>query len=276
MQFVEAHGAKIPAIGFGTWPLRGEACRRAVSAALEAGYRHIDTAAFYKNEREVGEAVRGSGLPRDALFVTTKVGAESLADGDMQRAVAASLEKLGMDQVDLVLIHWPSRTLSPAATIRTLNEVKRRGMARHIGVSNYTTGLLEESWAASEEPIVVNQCEYHPYLSQAKVIAACRAHGTAFTSYSPLGKGTPLLSDPAVTAIAERLGKSPAQVVLRWHIQQAGVIAVPKSGKPSRIRENLGVFDFALGPEEMAAISALAKPDGRVIDPAGAAPDWDR
>ena len=276
MHHVEAHGAKIPAIGFGTWPMRGEACRRAVSEALEAGYRHIDTAAMYQNEREVGEAIRGSGVPRDSVFVTTKIGAESLAEGDLQRAVAASLKKLGMDQVDLVLIHWPSRRLSAADTIRTLNDVKRRGMARHIGVSNYTTRLLEESWAASEAPIVVNQCEYHPYLNQAKVIAACRAHGTAFTSYSPLGKGTELLSDPVVTAIAERFGRTPAQVVLRWHIQQDGVIAVPKSGTPSRIRENLAVFDFALGSEEMAAVSGLAKPDGRVIDPCDAAPDWDR
>lgn len=274
MLYVTAHGAKIPAIGFGTWPMRGDECRRAVSAALEAGYRHIDTAAGYSNEREVGEAIRGSGIPRDDIFVTTKVGPSNLAEGVMQEAVASSLKQLGMEEVDLLLIHWPSRTLAAADTILTLNDVKRRGLARHIGVSNYTAALLEESWAATEEPIVVNQCEYHPYLSQEKVLAACRAHGMAFTSYSPVGRGGEL-ADPVVTGVAERIGRTPAQVVIRWHIQQHGVVAIPKSARPSRIRENFGVFDFELEPGDMAAISALARPDGRVIDPSDVAPDWD-
>lgn len=273
MQVVEAHGARIPAIGFGTWPMLGAECVDAVSAALEAGYRHVDTAAGYENEREVGEAIRRSGLPRDDIFVTTKIKPWDLAEGDMQRAAAASLKELGLDYVDLILIHWPSRSLPAADTIRSLNDVKRCGIARHIGVSNFTTKLLDEAWAATEEPIAVIQCEFHPYLSQDKVIAACRARGMAFTAYSPIGQGD-VLSDPVVGEIAARLERTPAQVVLRWLIQQ-GVVAIPKSASPDRIRENLAVFDFALAPKDMAAIAALARPDGRLVRDPDLAPAWD-
>ena len=274
MQFVTAHGAKIPAIGFGTWPMRGEECVRAVAAALEAGYRHVDTASGYGNEREVGEAIRASGVPREEIFVTTKIGPSDLAEGVMQRAAATSLANLGMEEVDLILIHWPSRTLPTADAIRTLNDVKRRGMARHIGVSNFTTKLLAEAWKATKEPIVTNQCEYHPHLNQDRLIAACRARGMAFTSYAPVGRGE-VLRDPTVRSIAERLGKTPAQVVLRWHIQQNGVVAIPKSAKPARIRENFQVFDFALKAEDMVEISGLSRPTGRVVDPSDVAPGWD-
>lgn len=274
MQSVMAHGARIPAIGFGTWPMRGKECVRAVVAALEAGYRHVDTAAGYSNEQDVGEAIRSSGIPREEIFVTTKIRPSDLAEGDMQRAVAASLKQLGMDHVDLILIHWPSRTLPVADTIRPLNDVKRRGMASHIGVSNFTAGLLAEAWDATEEPIAVNQCEYHPRLSQDKVIAACRARGMAFTSYSPIGRGD-VLREPVVRRIAERLNRTAAQVVLRWHIQQDGVIAIPKSADPQRIRENFGVFDFALETDDMAAIGRLAQPGGRMVLGQGVAPEWD-
>lgn len=274
MQYVTAHGAKIPAIGFGTWPMTGQECVRAVVAALETGYRHIDTATSYRNEREVGEAIRSSGVPRDEIFVTTKIPPTELAEGKMQLSVSESLKKLGMDSVDLILIHWPSRTLRVADTIRPLNDVKRRGMASHIGVSNFTTRLLDEAWEATEEPIAVNQCEYHPRLSQDKVIAACRARGMAFTSYSPVGRGD-VLRDAAVERIAKRLGKTPAQVVLRWHIQQDGVIAIPKSAHAERIRENFDVFDFALEADDMAAISDLAHSEGRMILAPDIAPEWD-
>jgi diketogulonate reductase-like aldo/keto reductase len=274
MQFVTAHGAKIPAIGFGTWPMRGRECVRAVVAALQAGYRHVDTAAGYANEQDVGEAIRSASIRRDEIFVTTKIGPSDLAEGDMQRAVAASLRKLGMDHVDLILIHWPSRTLPVADTIRPLNDVKRRGMASHIGVSNFTTTLLAEAWEATDEPIAVNQCEYHPRLNQDKVIGACRARGMAFTSYSPIGRGD-ALGEPVVQRIAERLHRTAAQVVLRWHIQQDGVIAIPKSAHPERIRENFGVFDFALEADDMAAISGLAQPNGRILLARDIGPEWD-
>lgn len=274
MRTVDAHGAKIPVIGFGTWPMRGDTCRRAVAAALEAGYRHVDTAAGYGNEREVGEAIRVSGVPREEIFVTTKITPWDLAEGDMQRAAADSLRNLGVERVDLILIHWPSRTLPVSATIASLNDVKRRGIARFIGVSNFPTKLLDEAWNATEVPLAVNQCEYHPYLNQDKLIAACRARGMAFTAYSPVGQGD-VLSDPVVRGIAERLDRTPAQIVLRWLIQQGGVVAIPKSATPSRIRENLGVFGFELTREDMAAIGALAHPDGRLVRDPDLAPDWD-
>jgi diketogulonate reductase-like aldo/keto reductase len=273
MQVVTAHGAKIPQIGFGTWPMKGEECVRAVEAALAAGYRHIDTAAGYQNEREVGEALRASGVKREEIFITTKIRPWDLAEGDMQRAAEASLKQLGVDQVDLILIHWPSRTLSVTETTRSLNGVKRRGFARNIGVSNYPIRLLDEAWAATEEPLAVNQCEYHPYLNQDKLIAACRARDMAFTAYSPLGQRREL-DDPAIERIAKMLGRTSAQVVLRWLLQQ-GVVAIPKSATPERIRENFDVFGFSLSPEDMHTISALARPGSRLVKDPDLAPVWD-
>ena len=273
MQPVTAHGAKIPSIGLGTWPMKGDECVRAVEAALAAGYRHIDTAAGYQNEREVGEALRASGVKRDEVFITTKIRPWDLADGEMQRAVESSLKQLEVDQVDLILIHWPNRTLPIAKTTRSLNDVKRRGMARNIGVSNYPVKLLEEAWAATEEPLAVNQCEYHPYLAQDKLIAACRARGMAFTAYSPLGQRGEL-DDLVVQEIAKRLGRTAAQVVLRWILQQ-GIVAIPKSRTPERIRENIDVFDFELSPIDMKAIASLARPGSRLINDPDIAPVWD-
>ena len=275
MQTVDAHGARIPAIGFGTWRLSGEACAGAVAEALRTGYRHIDTAAAYGNEDRVGEALRASGVPRDEVFVTTKVMPQDLADRDFQRSLDRSLEHLGIGQVDLVLIHWPSRDLPVADTIASLNHARARGAARHIGVSNFTVALLREAWAATDAPLVANQCEYHPYLRQDAVIGACREWGMAFTAYSPLGRQR-VLDDPVITGIAARHGRSPAQVVLRWELQQPGVVTIPKSATPARIRENFDVFDFTLDDAEMAAISALGETHRqRLANFGGLAPDWD-
>ena len=263
MQHVSAHGADIPAIGLGTWPMTGEECANAVAVALAAGYRHVDTAAAYGNEAEVGEGIRASGLARDLVFVTTKVRPWALADGDMMREVEASLSRLAIDAADLVLIHWPSRTIPVAVAIRSLNMVRRRGLARHIGISNFTTALVEAAWAATGEPLAVLQCEYHPYLGQSKLVAAARARAMAFTAYTPIGHGREL-SDPVIVGIAERSGRTPAQVVLRWLVQQPGVIAIPKSATPARIRENIEIFDFALDEADMRAIAGLAR-GGRLI-----------
>ncbi len=271
---VLAHGAEIPAIGLGTYPMRGERCVAAVETALVYGYRHIDTASGYQNEAEVGQGIRGAGIPREDIFVTTKITPWDLAEGDMQRAVERSLKALGLDVADLILIHWPSRTIPAAETVRTLNDVKRRGLARHIGVSNYTVALLEEAWAATEEPLAVNQCEFHPYLDQQRLRAACRARGMAFTAYAPLGQGAEL-KDPAVTGIARALGRTPAQVLLRWALQHEGTCAIPKSATPSRIRENLAVFDFSLSAEQMDVLSGLARPGSRIIADPDLAPAWD-
>lgn len=270
---VEANGASIPAIGLGTWQLAGEACVAAVRAALDAGYRHIDTAAMYGNEAEVGRGLKGAGLARDEVFVTTKVWYEDVRPGDLERSAEASLKRLGLDRVDLLLIHWPNLEVPVRDSIRALCHAQRQGLARHVGVSNFTVDLLREAISCAGEPLVVNQCEYHPYLDQSPVMAECRKHGMAFTSYSPLGKGA-VLGDPVIRDIAARHGRTPGQIVLRWHVQQPGVVAIPKSGTPARIRENLDVFGFSLDADEMARISGLKRPDGRMIRP-GWSPPWD-
>lgn len=200
---------------------------------------------------------------------------EDLADDAFQRSVDNSLKLLGYDQVDLLLIHWPSKTLPVADTIASLNKAKARGATRHIGVSNFTTGLLAEAWAATDAPLVTNQCEYHPYLNQDKVIAACREKGMIFTAFSPLGRRV-VLDDPVIGGIAANKGKTTAQIVLRWEIQQDGVIAIPKSADADHIRANFEVFDFALSDDEMAAITSLGRSRReRVANPAAVRPVWD-
>jgi diketogulonate reductase-like aldo/keto reductase len=271
---VEAHGAKIPAIGLGTWQLSGGTCTRAVIAALECGYRHVDTAKMYGNEAEVGEGLKQSGVPRTEIFVTTKVWRDDLHDGDLQRSAEGSLKRLGLDKLDLLLIHWPNRDIPLQEAIKALCETRACGLTRHIGVSNFPVALLEEALFVATEPIVTNQCEYHPWLDQTKVLAACREHGVSFTSYCPLGRGEGP-RDPEIKKIAEAHGKIPSQVLLRWHIQQPDVIAIPRSGTPAHIRENISIIDFELSPDEMRAISGMARKDGRIVD-FDWAPDWDK
>jgi diketogulonate reductase-like aldo/keto reductase len=263
---VEANGAYIPALGLGTWTLRDEDCAAAVHWALESGYRHIDTAAMYGNEEAVGAGLKTSGLSRDEIFVTTKVWHSDLEPDDLRRSAEASLKRLDVGQVDLLLIHWPNRDVPLADTLRALAAAKRQGLTRHIGVSNFSARLLEEAVQRSSEPLVVNQCEYHPYLDQSRVRAACQKHGLAFTSYCPLGKGD-LVKNSVIQDIASAHSKTGAQVVLRWHVQQPGTIAIPKSGNQGRIAENLNIFDFELSLAEMQRISGLARPGGRMVYP---------
>ncbi len=271
---VQANGAAIPAIGLGTWPLKDDDCVQAVQWAIEAGYRHIDTAAMYGNEEAVGAGIRAGGVNRDEIFVTTKVWPDDLAPGDLERSTEASLRRLRLEAVDFLLIHWPNAAIPLRGTIEALCGAKRAGLARHIGVANFTVALLEEAVALASEPLVTNQCEYHPFLSQERVLAACRRHSLSFTSYCPIGRAA-VISEPVIAEIAARHGKTPAQVVLRWHVQQPGVIAIPKSGNRNRIAENIAVFDFTLTDDEMRCISSLARPDGRMISPTFA-PAWDR
>ena len=263
--FIEANGASIPALGFGTWQLRGAACVQAVQAALATGYRHIDTARMYGNEREVGEGLRAGGVKRDDIFLTTKVWRDDIGAGALERSAEASVRDLGVGPVDLLLIHWPNAAIALRESTAALCNAKRQGLARHIGVSNFPTALLDEAVALATEPLVANQCEYHPRLDQSAVIAACRRHGLAFVSYSPLGQGD-LTNDAAIADIARRLGRRPSQVVLRWHIQQPGVAAIPRSGTPAHISENFGVSDFVLSEDDMRAISALGSAKGRMVD----------
>ena len=262
--FIDANGARIPALGFGTWQLREEACVTAVETALSCGYRHFDTARMYGNEKAVGHGLRGSGLKRDDVFVTTKVWRDDISSGALERSAEASLRDLGLDAVDLLLIHWPNAAIPLKDSIAALCNARRRGLARNIGVSNFSVALLNEAAALSSEPLVANQCEYHPRLDQSAVIAACRRHRLAFVSYSPLGKGD-MLAEPVITDIARRVARKPSQVVLRWHVQQ-GVAAIPRSGSPAHIRDNFDVFDFALSDADMAAISGLRRGNGRMVD----------
>lgn len=271
---VEANGARIPAIGLGTWLMSGDECVQAVGWALEAGYRHLDTAKMYGNEREVGEGLRASGVPRDQVFVTTKVWVEDIAPGDLERSAEASLGRLGLDQVDLLLIHWPNASVPLADSTAALCNAKRRGLARHVGVSNYPSAMLDEAVRLASEPIVANQVEAHPYLDHARIREACRRHGIALTAYCPLGRSG-VFGDEVLRAIAEAHGRTVSQVVLRWHVQHPGTVAIPKSATRRHIVENLDVVDFTLTDAEMGRISALARPGSRVVDPSFA-PAWDQ
>ncbi|MEO0820208.1 MAG: aldo/keto reductase [Pseudomonadota bacterium] len=274
MHRVHANGAEIPALGFGTWTLKDATARDLVAAALGAGYRHIDTAAMYENEVDVGVGLRLSGLPREDVFLTTKVWQSDIGPGDLQRSLAASLDRLGTDYVDLVLIHWPSKTIPLAESIAALDEVRERGMARHIGVSNFTTAQVAEAAMLARHPLACNQVEHHPYLDQRKVAEACRVEGMALVSYCPLARGERLFAEPAVAEAAARHGKSPAQVVLRWHVQQPDVVAIPRTSNPERVPENLAIFDFALEPAEMEALNALRSKPMRICD-YDFSPVWD-
>jgi diketogulonate reductase-like aldo/keto reductase len=264
----------IPVMGFGTSPLRGGMSADTVIAALKAGYRHIDTGRKYGTEEDVGAGIRASGVPRAKIFLTTKVSHEQLKPDDFARSVDASLAALKVDYIDLLLIHWPSPDIDMKVTMPALAKAKREGKARHIGVANFTTRLLDEAVAACPEPLVALQAEYHPYLDQTKLLAAVRRHKLAFIAYCPLGRGK-LIDDPVLHDIAKTRRRTFAQIALRWLMQQ-GVAPIPFSSNPQRIVDNFNVFDFELSDEEMARISALKRLDGRVANPAGRVPGgWD-
>ena len=271
---VEAKGARIPLVGLGTWELRGRACARIVEQALRLGYRHIDTAEMYDNEREVGEGLRGAGLARSEVFVTTKIWPSHFAPLELERAAKSSLARLRQTEVDLLLLHWPNPQIPLAETLGALCKVKREGFARHIGVSNFTVALIEEAVELSTEPLVCNQIEMHPFLDQSKVVATCRAHGMAIVAYSPIARGG--ASKHAVLArIGAHHGKSAAQVSLRYLVQQ-GIAVIPRSGRVERLSENAAIFDFALTDAEMKQIGAFAQPGGRIVDYSySRSPKWD-
>ncbi|HYZ43278.1 MAG TPA: aldo/keto reductase [Xanthobacteraceae bacterium] len=272
MPTLSAHGAEIPAIGFGTSSL-GD-CGEIVATALKLGYRHIDTAWKYGTERGVAEGMRVSGVPRSEIFLTTKVSHEFLRADDFARSVDESLKNLGVDFVDLLLVHWPNPQIPLSEPMPALARAKRQGLTRHIGVANFNIAMLDEAIRLCPEPLVNLQAEYHAHLDQTKLTEACRRRGLIFTAYCPLGRGR-LLRDPVLAEIAARKGRPLAQIALRWLVQQGNIIPIPRSSNAGRMAENLGVFDFALTEEEMKRIAALKRPDGRIADPAGRAPAWD-
>jgi diketogulonate reductase-like aldo/keto reductase len=276
MNVVEANGAKIPAIGLGTMTLKGAVCVEAVKAALGLGYRHIDTAERYGNETEVGEGLaqglRAAGLEREQVFVTTKVYHDKLAATDFQRSFDESLQKLKLPWVDLLLIHWPNPKVPLAETLGVLCRAKRDGRARHVGVANFTTSLLQEAVKLASEPLVTNQIEVHPFLDQGKVLAACRQYGLSVTAYCPLARGQ-IPGNGTLEGIGKAQGKSASQVALRYLVQQ-GIVPIPRTANPDHLAANLAVFDFKLSDAEMAEIAKLERPDGRVVNPPHA-PKWD-
>jgi diketogulonate reductase-like aldo/keto reductase len=273
MKTIKAGGAEIPALGFGTWQLEPPVARRMVEAALEIGYRHVDTAFIYGNEAEVGEGVRAAGLPRDEVFVTTKIWVTEFRDGDLQRAAEASARRIGLGAVDLLLLHWPKPDTPLGETIKALNDARSGGFTKHIGLSNFPSAQWEEAQRLSEAPLVTNQVEHHPYLTVNRLKETARRLGSSLTAWSPLAQGK-IADDPALGSIAERHGKTPGQVTLRWLVQN-DVIAIPRTTKESRARENFEIWDFELSPDEMARIDALGSGSGRIGDWLDPAFRWD-
>jgi diketogulonate reductase-like aldo/keto reductase len=257
---VAANSAKIPLLGLGTWDLRRRTCARIVEQALRLGYRHIDTAENYDNEREVGEGLHASGVKRGDVFVTTKVCPSHFAPRDLERAARDSLTRLRLRELDLLLLHWPNPQVPLADTLGALCKVKRDGLVRHIGVSNFAVKLVEEAVRLSTEPLVCNQIECHPFLDQSKVIAACRKHGMAVVAYSPIARGG-ACNDKLLARIGAAHGKTVAQVCLRFLVQQE-LVVIPRTSKEQRLIENAAIFDFALSAVEMREIAGLAQRDG--------------
>jgi 2,5-diketo-D-gluconate reductase A len=266
----------IPQFGLGVWQVPAAECERVVTDALELGYRHIDTAQMYANEEAVGAAIAKSGLPRDELYVTTKLNNNVHEPARAKQALAESLERLGLDQVDLFLIHWPLPTQyggDYVATWQTLIELRDAGLTRSIGVSNFQPAHLDTIVEATNVLPAVNQIEVHPYFGNDEARAATQRHGALVEAWSPLGQGGGELTDPVVTAIAERHGKSPAQVLLRWQID-LGNIVFPKSMHRERLAENAALFDFALTSDDVAAIGALDKGEAGRCGPNPDVFDW--
>ncbi len=273
MKYIELNDTRIPALGYGTWQLTGEECRTGVSEAIEYGYRHIDTAQAYENEKEVGAGIEQSSVPRHEIFLTTKVWMTNVSKSNMDASIAESLGRLKTDYVDLLLIHWPVDDVPLEEQIEALVELKRSGKARNIGVSNFPVALMEKAYELSGGEIVNNQVEYHPFLSQEPVLDFVRLHDMFLTAYSPLARGETIDSD-VLSEIAEKYDKDPTQVSLRWLLDQDRVAAIPKAAKTEHMKSNFDIFDFDLEENDRARIDELRQQQKRLINPSWA-PRWD-
>ena len=273
MKFFAVNDTQIPALGFGTFRMHGREAEEMVRTALDVGYRHIDTAESYSNEEAVGRAISASAVPRDEIFLTTKVWPDHFAADELPAAVNHSLQRLGVDYVDLLLLHWPNPGVPLEETIGALNAMQKAGKARLIGVSNFTVGLLDNAVSLTRIPLSINQVEYHPFLDQSALLEMVRDADMGLTAYSPLAKGK-VADNDTLREIASGYGKTAAQVSLRWLIQQENVAAIPKASSQQHIKENFDIFDFELSDDEMSAIHNLSRPDGRIVNPAQLAPDW--
>jgi 2,5-diketo-D-gluconate reductase B len=273
MQYIDVQGVKVPALGFGTWALSGRAAYEATRNAFDLGYRHIDTAQIYGNEAEIGRAIRDSGIARSEIFLTTKVPPTNLHAAAAKRSHEESLKRLGLDYVDLLLIHWPNARVPLGETLEALAALRAAGKTRHIGVSNFTVALLSEAVEKHGAELLCNQVEYHPFLPQRALLALHKRYGIFLTAYAPVARGR-VFSDKTLVAIGRKYGKSGGQVALRWLIDQERVAAVPKAAQRAHAAANIAIFDFALTPEDRAAIDAMAEGD-RLVEWGGYSPQWD-
>ncbi|WP_260923299.1 aldo/keto reductase [Novosphingobium sp. 9] len=259
------NGVEIPRLGLGTWPMEDAEAENAVRTAIEAGYRLIDTAENYRNEQSVGEGIRTSGVPREDIFVTTKFNREWHSVEGVQEACKASLKRLGLDYIDLLLIHWPNPDQDRyVAAYEGMERLREQGLVRALGTSNFKIPHLEKLLAAGHVP-QLNQIQLDPYRRRDDIVAFHEGNGIATETWSPIGRGDSLLGDPAITAIAQAHDRTPAQIVLRWHIQSS-YLPVPKSGNPQRQIENLDVFEFELKDDEMETLNGLGQPDAEIVD----------
>lgn len=256
---VEAAGARIPALGLGTWQNTGPACARTVQTALELGYRHIDTAQAYENEAQVGKGLAAADVDRESVFLTTKVWRTNLRAERVRASVRRSLRDLGVETVDLLLVHWPHPLIPIEETLGAMEELQTEGLVRHIGVSNFTRSQLEEAMRVANGPIVTDQVLYHPYQDQSNLRDFCEEREVALTAYSPLARSA-VLSDDVLAEIGARYEKSPAQIALRWLVQQKPVVAIPKASSRDHLVQNLDVFDFSLSDAEMETVGARRGP----------------
>lgn len=253
MEYVSVQDAAIPVLGLGTWRMRGPECRQTVRTALDLGYRHIDTAQAYRNEREVGAAIRQSDVDREDLFLTTKLDWSNRDRASVHRSTRASLNKLGTDAVDLLLIHQPNLRTPLEETLGAMTDLREEGLVRHIGVSNFSVERLDRARRLADAPILTDQVQYHPFWDQRDLLEYCQVHDVVLTAYSPLAHGG-ALGDELLREVGTRYGKTPAQVALRWLVQQEGVATIPKSTSPEHLESNLAVFDFELSDREMRDI----------------------
>jgi len=250
---LEVGGAEIPKLGLGTWQNTGPECADTVETALELGYRHIDTAQVYGNEELVGDGLAAADVDREDVFLTTKVWRSNLRYDDVLDSVEESLDKLGVEYVDLLLIHWPHPRIAVEETLEAMATLQENGVVRHLGVSNFTRTQLQEAIEVADSPLVADQVLYNPLRDQSSLREFCVANDVALTAYSPLARGD-IIGDDELTAIGEEYGKSAVQVTLRWLVQQDGVVAIPKATSRDHLEANLDIFDFSLTDEEMARI----------------------
>lgn len=273
MKSFEYNGIKVPKLGLGTWKSKDESCRKAVSEALDMGYRHIDTAQIYDNEKEVGAGIQDANVPRSDIFLTTKVWRDKVGKNNLKESVQESLKKLKTDYVDLLLLHWPVEDVPLEEQLEALQGVQKEGLARLIGVSNYPVDLLKRVREELKVDIATNQVEYHPFLTQEKVLGYLKEKGMFLTAYSPLAQGE-VLENRTLREIGLKYGLNPVQLSILWEYQQDNVVTIPKSDKIEHLKSNLDAIEKELSEEDMQKISGLQSPKGRLIDP-DFAPEWD-